>query len=166
METDAEALSLLISFLAENEMAVLLHDDSTKIETTTEHRTHRIVARFFQKTLSDNSRLAGIIDQLIQVYVLQNTLLLKDINQANRPFRSLEVFLDSRCVLRALGLEGDPDKIATREAITILKSTHARLAVFDSTIDEIRRIFSLYERKMGTAEGHASLRPVPLARHF
>ena len=166
LKTDAEALSLLISFLAENEMAVLLHDDSTKIETTTGHRTHHIVARFFQKTLSDDSRLARILDQLIQGYVLQNTLLLKDISQVNRPFRNLEVFLDSRCVLRALGLEGDPDKIATREALTILKSTHARLAVFDSTIDEIRRISSFYEHKMGTAEGRASLYPVPLTRHF
>ena len=166
LKTDAEALSLMISFLAENEMAVLLHEDSTKIETTTEHRTHRIVARFFQKTLSEDSRLAGILDQLIQGYVLQNTLLLKDINQVNRPFQNLEVFLDSRCVLRALGLEGDPDKIATREALTILKSTQARLAVFDSTIDEIRRILSFYEHKMGTAEGRASLRPIPLPRHF
>ena len=110
--------------------------------------------------------MAGILDQLIQGYVLQNTLLLKDINQVNRPFQNLEVFLDSRCVLRALGLEGDPDKIATREALTILKSTQARLAVFDSTIDEIRRILSFYEHKMGTAEGRASLRPIPLPRHF
>ena len=166
LETNAEALSLLISFLAENELAVLLHDDSTEIGTTTEHRTQRIVARFFQKTLSENSRLSLILDQLIQGYVLQNTLLLKDISQANKLFRSLTVFLDSRCVLQALGLEGDPDKIATREAFAILKTTGARLAVFHSTIDEIRRILSLYEHKIGTAAGRESLRPGPLTRHF
>ena len=166
LETDEEALLLLISFLAENELAVLLHDDSTQIETSPGHRTNRIVARFFQKTLSENSRLTGILDQLIQGYVLQNALLLKDISHANRPFRNLEVFLDSKCVLRALGLEGDPNKIATREALAILKTTHARLAVFHSTIDEIRRILSLYEHRIGTAAGRESLYAVPLARHF
>ena len=55
LKTHAEALSLLISFLAENEMAVLLHDDSTGIETITPHRTQRIVARFFRKTLGGTS---------------------------------------------------------------------------------------------------------------
>ena len=164
--TDAEALSHLISFLAENEMAVLLQDDPTEIETITDHRTQRIVARFFQQTLSENSHLAGILDQLVQGYVLQNALLLKDISQANKPFRNLEVFLDSKCVLRALGLEGDPNKIATREALAILKATRAQLAVFHSTIDEIRRILTLYEHRIGTVAGRESLYPGPLTRHL
>ena len=166
LHTDAEALSLLISFLAENEMAVLLYDDSIGIETTTTHRTQRIVARFFQNTLNENSRLTRILDQLIQGYVLQNALLLKDINQASRPFRKLEVFLDSICVLRALGLEGDPNKIATREALAILKTMHARLTVFHSTIDEIKRILRPYEYRIGTTAGRESLRPGALAQYF
>ena len=166
LKTHTEALSLLISFLAENEMAVLLHDDSTGIETITPHRTQRIVARFFRKTLGENSRLTRILDQLIQGYVLQNALLLKDISKASRPFQNLEVFLDSNCVLRALGLEGGPNKIATREALSILKTMHARLTVFHSTIDEIRRILSLYEHRIGTTTGRKSLRPGALAQHF
>lgn len=166
LQTETEALSLLISFLAENEMVVLLHDDSTRIETGTPHRTQRIVARFFQKTLSENSHLTRILDQLIQGYVLQNALLLKDISQASRPFQNLEVFLDTQCVLRALGLEGGPNKIATREALSILKTMHARLTVFHSTIDEIRRILSLHEHRIGTTAGRESLRPGALTQHF
>ena len=166
LKTDTEALSLLISFLAENEIAVLLHDDSTGIEPATPHRTQRIVARFFQNTLSENSHLTQILDQLIQGYVLQNALLLKDISQASRPFQNLQVFLDSQCVLRALGLEGGPNKIATREALTILKTTHARLTVFHSTIDEIQRILSLHEHRIGTTAGRESLRPGALTQHF
>ena len=166
LKTHSEALSLLISFLAENEMAVLLHGDSTGIETTTPHRTQRIIARFFQKTLSENSRLTRILEQLIQGYVLQNALLLKDISQASRPFQNLEVFLDSNCVLRALGLEGNPNKTATLEALAILKTMHARLTVFHSTVNEIRRILSLYEHRIGTTAGRESLRPGALAQFF
>ena len=166
LRNETEALSLLTSFLAENEIAVLLHDDSTGIETATSHRTQRIVARFFQKTLSENTRLTRILDQLIQGYVLQNALLLRDISQASRPFQNLEVFLDSQCVLRALGLEGDPNKIATREALAILRTMHARLTVFHSTIDEIRRILSLHEHRIGTTAGRESLRPGALTQHL
>ena len=165
LNTDDEALALLVAFLAEHEMAILSYD-GTIVETPVRHKIQRVVAHFFQKTLSSNSELTEFLEQLIQGYVLQNALLLKDISEARKPFRKLEVFLDSRCVLRALGLEGDPSKIATREAITILKTTHARLAVFQSTIDEIRRILTLFEHRIGTTSGRESLRQNALARHL
>ena len=165
LNTDDEALALLVAFLAEHEMAILSYDRPI-VEAPVSHKSQRVVAHFFQETLSSNSELTEFLEQLIQGYVLQNALLLKDISEAKKPFQKLEVFLDSRCVLRALGLEGDPSKIATREAITILKTTHARLAVFQSTIEEIRRILTLFEYRIGTTSGRESLRQNALARYL
>ena len=52
-------------------------------------------------------------------------------------------------MLRALGFEGEAAQVATREGLDLLRETNARFAVFDKTVDEIKRILGLYEHTLG-----------------
>ena len=71
---------------------------------------------------------------MLEGFILQNALLLKDISAAARRFRNLEVFLDTGVLLGALGFRGEATETATREALSLLRETGATLAVFEITI--------------------------------
>jgi hypothetical protein len=53
-----------------------------------------------------------------------------------------------------------------REMLDLLKETRARLAVFEGTIDEIKRILSFYQRHLGTPSGILSLRVTDVTQHL
>jgi hypothetical protein len=103
---------------------------------------------------------------MLQGFILQNVLLLKDIAAASRQFHDLHVFVDSRILFGVLGLRGPAAKTATRELISLLQETGAILDVFEPTIREMKRILSVYEDRIGTSSGRASLYPTDLTHHL
>lgn len=98
--------------------------------------------------------------------MLQNALFLRDISSIERQFKQLTSYLDTGCILSAIGLEGTPASAATREGLSLLATAGAKLAVFESTVDEVRRILFLYECRVGTKAGRESLFATSLARYF
>jgi hypothetical protein len=68
--------------------------------------------------------------------------------------------LDMRFAPRRSGREG-PD---SREPRTL--GWCLQCLLFDTTVNEIRRILSMYESRLATEQGRRSLRPVPMPRHF
>ena len=125
-----------------------------------------IVAAFLQKQISAGSESVEVVQEILEGFILQNALLLKDISAAARRFRNLEVFLDTGILLGALGFRGATTATATREALSLLKETGATLAVFQITIGELRGILSVYEGRLGTSKGRLSLDPTDVTRFF
>jgi hypothetical protein len=166
---DEEALALLLGFLADNEIAMLLDeaapDEGARHEALTARDT-RLIARFINDVCLPDRQLAACLGRMLEGLVLQNALLLRDIATAPRRFGDLCVYLDTGFLLRALGFEGEAAQVATREGLDLLRETNARFAVFDKTVDEIKRILGLYEHTLGTARGRESLRPTAVTRHF
>jgi hypothetical protein len=72
--------------------------------------------------------------------MLATALFLPDIGKASQKFKGLTVYLDTRILLRALGLEGTGQQEPTLEFINLLYSLNISLACFDITRDELRRI--------------------------
>lgn len=172
--TPEEALALVLTFLEAFHVAVALDDkerfrplggDGLDAHRSLDEKS-RVTARFIYENLVDHTSLADIIQEMLEGFVLQNALLLKDISTAGRRFQSLYVYFDSQILFRALGHTGSAAEIATLEFISLLRDTGATLNIFEPTLREMRAILHVYEEKLGTARGRASLYPTDMTRHF
>jgi len=82
----------------------------------------------------------GFLETVIKGHMLATALFLPDIAKVNQKFRDLEVYIDTRILLRALGLEGEGPRVPCVELLTLLYEMNVSLACFDITIEEVRRI--------------------------
>lgn len=168
-QAEEEALALLMTFLEENHVTMLVVAGPDKPEfssSSLSRRTFVLIAHFIKESFRSDPNTANYIMRMLEGLVLQNTLLLRDIGQIGQKFTNLKVFLDTRFLLHALGYAGDAAKLAARETIDLLKATNASLMVFERTIDEVKRILSVYQHRLGTPSGIASLRPTEVTRHL
>ena len=71
---------------------------------------------------------------MLEGFMLQNALLLRDIGSISGRFRELTVFFDTRFVFGALGLAGQVVQQSALESLDLFRITQVRLAVFENTI--------------------------------
>jgi hypothetical protein len=169
IDSDGEALALLLTFLEENQFALLL-DQQGAFELTSPpslgQKDATLIPAFLISQVVPSGELNAIVQRMLEGFVLQNVLLLKDIGSLSGHFADLTVFFDTRFLFAALGLHGADAHQAAREDLDLLKSTSAKLAVFDKTLAEMRRVLSVYENKLATSKGIQDLYPGPLTTYF
>ncbi|HEY1988195.1 MAG TPA: hypothetical protein VGG43_01915, partial [Acidimicrobiales bacterium] len=174
IENTEEALAMILSFLDKYHVSMASAIDVPPqmehgpVEMTRDQpdRSLLITADFIEKAVSEGGVEADAIQEMLEGFVLQNALLLKDISTADRKFRHLRVFFDSGLVLAALGYKGDAAKLATVEMMSLLQDTGATVEVFERTIDEIKGILVVYENGLGSSQGRENLRKTELTRYF
>ena len=168
--TDEDALALLLEFLERNHIGMVLDEppqDQPDSGEPPSHSKTRLVVRFIKEVVPSNDRLTAILQRMLEGFILQNTLTLKDIGSTSRKFKDLCVFLDTRLVLQALGYQGEASRVATTQMIAMLKRTGARVAVFEATIKEIKSVLYFYQQHLGTSQGRDFLNSsTPLTRFF
>jgi hypothetical protein len=174
VQTTEDAMTMLLDFLDQYHVALALGEDDDGGSTKgpagegSEDASRKTVATaaFLRDTVVEGGELADVVQEMLEGFVLQNALLLKDISTATRRFNDLHVIFDSGLLFGALGMRGSATETATRELIALLKDTGAVLDVFEPTVREMRRILAVYEDRIGTSEGRASLYQTELTRHF
>ena len=169
IHTTDRALELLFTFVAQNEVALLLEDSPAVLArhlAKPGRREAHLTARFLISVALKDHELTGYIERLLEGFVLQHTLLLSDINALRRRFDNLSVYLDSGVLFGALGLLGDSSRTMFLEVIDLLLKSGARVGVFRVTILEIERILDVYVNNVMTNEGRRSLWQTPLTRHI
>jgi hypothetical protein len=173
--TTEDALAILLRFFDQYHVALALGREGGLVaplqppdggDADEPQRRTVAAATFLRDTVLNKADLAAVVQEMLEGFVLQNTLLLKDISTASRRFNNLHVIFDSGLLFEALGMRGTASQTATTELLSLLSDTGAILDVFEPTIREMRRILAVYEDKIGTPEGRASLFPVELTRHF
>ena len=167
--TDEDALALLLKFLERNHVGMVLDGphqvQPDSAESFADSKT-RLVVRFITEVVPSNNHLTAILQRMVEGFILQNALLLKDISTASRKFKDLRVFLDTRLVLQALGYQGETSLVATTDMITMLKRAGARVEVLETTIREIKTLLQVYQERLGTSQRRDSLKDTPLTRFF
>lgn len=173
LASEEDALALLLEFLLHYHVSLIL--DSAAPPSAPDlaigswvgpsSRELRLVARFVTAHATRDSVVLGVLQRMLEGFVLQNALLLRDINEATRRFTNLSVYFDTGFLLEALGLEGEAAGLAARETVALLRETGAEVCVFDKTVMEIKRILWVYEEKLRSAQGIASLYPTELTRY-
>ncbi len=170
LRDDEEALAAILRFLERYHVDLALSDGvalsktegSDEIDSGAEVAT----ALFLRDVITTEEESSQILGEMLEGWVLQSTLLLKDVSATTRKFKNLRVAFDSRLLFSALGLQGDDLERSTLELIGLLGDTGAVLEVFEPTIGEMRRILAVYEEKIGTTKGRLELHPTDLTRHL
>jgi hypothetical protein len=167
-----DALALILQFLSRYHVSLALSDsiESSRFEAAEEdpgdsRHSMVVVAGFLRDVVRRNDSLTVTLQEMLEGFVLQNAMFLKDISSAARRFQHLDVFLDSGLVLAAVGLTGEAAEVAMKEGLSLLKDTGAHLGVFDVTLKEVRRILTVYEDHLATSQGRESLHPTVVTRH-
>ncbi|HEY8810509.1 MAG TPA: hypothetical protein VIM28_10865 [Solirubrobacterales bacterium] len=170
VDSPGSALALIMSFMEAYHVRLAFDEapdfDGTHGEDTSRSAQHVATALFLRDVIDAQGELSDVVQEMLEGFVLQNTLLLKDISQAARQFQDLEVFLDSQILFGALGLRGPMTETSTLELLDLLRQTGATVSTFQPTIEEMRRVLVVYENKIGTTKGRESLNPGDLTRHF
>ncbi len=169
LQTADDALSLLLAFFAQHHVRLLVGGFRQPPPHLEQHPTSggsKTVAAFITETCTGDSGLRATLEDMLAGFVLQNTLFLRDISTASRKFKDLTVFFDTRFLLHVLGLGSKSNVRAAREALTLLRSTGAKQAVFDVTVAEIRGLLKVYISHLGTHGGRLSLHQNELTRFF
>ena len=76
------------------------------------------------------------------------------------------MLLDAHIAFALLGLHGEAAALATCETIKLMAKSGAVPQVLDKTIGEMKRILTVYENHLGTAEGRLTLYQTELTRYF
>lgn len=172
MSSREPALQALMGFIERHHVRLALRVDREPfgVETGTaksaEGPTDRLVARFIQHAVEEGSESSRAVAELLEGYVLQNTLLLADISTAERRFAGLKVFFDSNVLFGVLGLEGGGQALLISDVVQLLRQQGALPQAFSTTIREMRRVLAVYESRLGTSQGRRGLHPTELTRHF
>jgi predicted transcriptional regulator len=168
--SDEDALALILKFFDRHHV-LLAFDQAPVIDEAESAKEHEdpgetVTAMFLRDTISGGGDLAEILQEMLEGYVLQNTLLLRDISTAERGFKNLHVVIDSQLLFAALGMRGAALETATVELLNLLRDTGAVTDVFEPTIREMRRILAVYEEKIRTPQGRSELHQTDLTRFF
>ena len=172
--TTEDALAMILNFLDRFHVSLALDEVAEPHpnaalelgEETEADRQSALTADFLESTVLAEGELAKVVQEMLEGFVLQNCLLLKDISAANRRFANLRAFFDSGLLFGALGYRGAATETATRELLSLLQDTGATLNIFETTVQEMLRILRVYEERIGTASGRQSLHPYDLTRFF
>ena len=170
--TTEDALALILGFFEQYHVALVL-EEGGEISAgggvagePESSLTTAVTARFLRDSILAGGDERDAVEEMLEGFILQNALLLKDISTAARRFDNLHVFFDSGVLFGALGFRGSATETATKELLSLLRETGAVLDVFEPTIREMRRVLSVYEDRIGTEEGRLSLYPTDLTRYF
>lgn len=158
------ALDTLSSFLETHSTTLLL--DQPLSSPRTGRKEDIVVASFLTVRLGAGDQVGRALTALLQGLVLARAVTLTDLASIERRLEKLVVYFDTPFVLTIAGLCGTADLEAAREAVRMLKALGATPALFDETIAEVRRVLAVYEDRLDTAEGRASLRWTPLTAHL
>ena len=166
--SDEDCLTLLLQFFEQFHVTILIGEQDTSFsEMVHDNRLPLVlVAKFLDTIYRQDPERTLYVGRMLEGFVLQNALLLKDISIARRRFLDLEVFLDTGLALQMLGHEGEAQALAARDLLALLKETNAKVSIFERTVEEIERILLVYQRHLGSREGIATLRPTELTFHF
>ena len=170
IESDEEALQILLTFLSDKHVAMILDEPDeilfrSKSSALTDNQT-RVTAQFLNACYQSEPELTRYVQRMLEGFVLQNALLLRDIGSTRGSFKGLSVYFDSLFLLMALGLAGVNLQTASRELIELLKATQVRLFVFERTVAEMKIILRFYQEKLGTTNGISELRPSAITQHL
>jgi hypothetical protein len=115
--------------------------------------------------VANDALLSDYVQRMLEGFVLQSVLLLNDVGDAERKFDDLAVYVDTRSILRAIGLCGEAARITAQDTFSTLKASNAKLVVFESTVEDVERVLGAYEHRLATPSGMRSLYPTEVTRH-
>jgi len=168
IERDEDALALILSFIAAYHVDVIVSEKILKTDVDIPSLNHKetiLVADYIKNVVISSPELSRYIQTMLEGFVLQGTLLLKDIDDAKRRFDNLSVYFDTGIILRAVGLNGKSAQLSAKDTFATLRASGANLYVLEDTLEEVERVLSLYKARLGSSAGIRTLYPTETTIH-
>lgn len=141
--TPEQADSALLSYLEEGSSAVLsaaLGEGVVPSPDEDVADSNFLINAFVAHVHERDPEGFAFLETIVKGRMLSEVLLYPDIGTIGRRFDKVEVYFDTAFILQALGHEGESRQAPRIELLELLYEENARLAVFDHTVDEIRRV--------------------------
>lgn len=143
--TEEETESALISFLRSHDLDILFASQGDSVlPEVTPPRTHRYMFASFARHVrdSDPELFQFFVDSAMGHVVASLLLYGSELAQFQGRLRNLNLYLDTRLILRLHGVEGDVRKTVCADLLENLRGQGAELFLFRHTRDEIMEILN------------------------
>lgn len=167
--SDNDAEETLLSIIKENRVGLVLFDalDNTSNAKKIASSLEVLVAgKFFADCVSRDQRLQNAVAAIVSGLVLRSTIFIGDSIASLKRMNKLTVFLDSKLAFAMLGIGSEQECRAVQQGILLLRRNGAALRVYDKTIDEMKRVLTVYKERLGTVQGIRTLYHTSLTTYF
>lgn len=142
------AESYFLAYLEEHSIPVLVAAvEGLPIEQPpqTTCQSHYPIYAFVQHLSEADPNGFDFLTNIVKGRMLSDVLLFPDFGSVKQQFNSVEFYLDTPFLLRALGYNGEGIQAPCLEMIEILRQLNGRLFVFGHTLNELHRVLDACE---------------------
>ncbi|KQL43895.1 hypothetical protein AN963_20760 [Brevibacillus choshinensis] len=159
-----EAESNILSFLKEYDVDIIYDIENNVFPNVTIASKNRFFTyRFIQNAYKSNPKIFEYIMDLAIGSVLANSILNNDIVNMSGKLSGINLYFDTRFILRLLGTEGEERSESYQEFLKLLSEEDAKLYIFNHTYDEIIGILKDSKRRIrNTKTDYSQASPVLL----
>lgn len=142
--SNQETEDAFISFLSEHDMTILFatQGESSLPKVESNKSNKYIICKFIEFVFTKQPPKIKLLADIAIGHVMTNSLLMGDVSKYKAKPSKLNIFLDTRFVLRLIGLEGDMRKDVYSELVKLMKEKEGTLYVFEHTYNEIMNILN------------------------
>lgn len=99
-----------------------------------------LIAAYLDHVRDHDPVAFAYVETVVQGVMWQTYLFVPDLGSVQRKFRDSTLLLDTKLLMQGLGWEGPELQDAVLELLDLARTCGARLAAFDITVDEVRRV--------------------------
>lgn len=129
-------------------LASLTRTGSTLPAGTPAGPDQELINRFVANMLRQDPQGISSLETFVKGSILFGAIFLPDLGGVTRRFQGLDVFLDTRILLRALGLAGPVQESPARELLDLTYELGGSLYCFDHTLSEMTRVLTAVENSL------------------
>ena len=146
--SEDDAANALLSYLETEFLPILAAQiNGHPILTAATHPTSSeiVVSEFIVEVSDKDPETFSFLETVTKGHMLATALFIPNISEVSKKFENLAVFLDTKILLRALGLEGKGQQDYCKEFLSLLYESNVSLYCFDVTVEEVRRVLTKAE---------------------
>jgi len=128
-----------------------------EIKVTDPRRSEFRINSFIRKIRKDDVNAWESMTILVRSQMLANALLCPDLEAIQKNFSKVTFYLDTRLLLRLLGLEGVEELSATSELVRLLVTLGGNVSYFVHTAQELDRVISYSRKFLNSPQGKGSV---------
>ncbi|MBI3905920.1 MAG: hypothetical protein HY309_10565 [Pseudomonas fluorescens] len=118
-----------------------------KIETKIKN-SQFLTASYITSLYKEQPALSEDLMRVVKGMILSNYISYADKTTTKRHLENITVYLDSPIILGIMGYSGRSKEVALNEFVSLIKSLKISIKIFDITIDEVQKLFSIWGEKL------------------
>jgi len=165
--TFQDAENILISFLKDNDKEILFAFENVSLLPDVDAKKEQIfiLNKYIKYLYENNYSNYKLLSKFVTGFVFASCIFYSESTHYKGNIRNVKIFLDTRIILRLVGLEGQYRRTCYEEFMKLLKARGAKLYIFEHTYDETIGIINDCEKWIRNKRYNPILAS-PVLKHF